>query len=341
MSQLDRYRAMFCTELWVLSRAADGAVKSPLQLRRAPESSRVAVRGQGGQRNARQANTLSNSDSDRLQIAALFAMLADVPLFPTSFLGDDLRSTDQLLGRAQHRLVGQGCQQHLPQSTVCRLGPFATPRAGEPCAEVRPFQSLLTPLNSHPQPSLTRSSTPYRISLIYLTLVILRALLNWSSSAWTNKLWRSSSLGQAIFGGPVLDWGAQIVVVTGGASGIGQILVETLATMGATVVVLDRQSCVVERGESVTMKAPGGIFLILCSLRRGRARLPVRSSRFGADFESGCSHSGRGGRPPSPSARFCPLNSLLQVGHPTVLVNNAGVVQGKLILDLSEAEVCK
>jgi len=28
-----------------------------------------------------------------------------------------------------------------------------------------------------------------------------------------------------------------------------------------------------------------------------------------------------------------------QIGHPTVIINNAGVVQGKLILDLSAADV--
>lgn len=30
---------------------------------------------------------------------------------------------------------------------------------------------------------------------------------------------------------------------------------------------------------------------------------------------------------------------LQEVGHPTILVNNAGVVQGKLLLDLSAEEV--
>ena len=32
---------------------------------------------------------------------------------------------------------------------------------------------------------------------------------------------------------------------------------------------------------------------------------------------------------------FC----ILQIGHPTILVNNAGVVQGKLILDLSPEDI--
>ncbi len=33
------------------------------------------------------------------------------------------------------------------------------------------------------------------------------------------------------------------------------------------------------------------------------------------------------------------INRILQIGHPTVLVNNAGVVQGKLILDLSPEDI--
>jgi len=31
----------------------------------------------------------------------------------------------------------------------------------------------------------------------------------------------------------------------------------------------------------------------------------------------------------------------LKIGHPTILINNAGVVQGKLLLDLTETEIKK
>jgi NAD(P)-dependent dehydrogenase (short-subunit alcohol dehydrogenase family) len=33
------------------------------------------------------------------------------------------------------------------------------------------------------------------------------------------------------------------------------------------------------------------------------------------------------------------VDRILQIGHPTVLINNAGVVQGKLILDLSPEDI--
>lgn len=33
------------------------------------------------------------------------------------------------------------------------------------------------------------------------------------------------------------------------------------------------------------------------------------------------------------------VDHILQIGHPTVLVNNAGVAQGKLILDLSPEDI--
>lgn len=32
---------------------------------------------------------------------------------------------------------------------------------------------------------------------------------------------------------------------------------------------------------------------------------------------------------------------MFQIGHPTIIINNAGVVKGKLLLDLTEADVLK
>lgn len=68
----------------------------------------------------------------------------------------------------------------------------------------------------------------------------LLVIVSWSSTLWTNKPWRTSGVFTSLFGGPAIDWSEQIVVVTGGASGIGKVLVETLMMMRVTVVVIDR-----------------------------------------------------------------------------------------------------
>ncbi|ORY52813.1 hypothetical protein BCR35DRAFT_337602, partial [Leucosporidium creatinivorum] len=103
-----------------------------------------------------------------------------------------------------------------------------------------------------------------------------------------------------LFGEPALDWEEQIVVVTGGASGIGQVLVETLAVRGVTVVVLDKRPFVADWDD---------VYSFECDL---------------AD-----------------SAQIDKVVAQIQkeVGHPTILINNAGVVQGKLLLDLTEADI--
>jgi len=45
--------------------------------------------------------------------------------------------------------------------------------------------------------------------------------------------------GNLLFRPPRYDWGEQVVVITGGASGIGELLANTLAVRSVTVVVLD------------------------------------------------------------------------------------------------------
>lgn len=47
----------------------------------------------------------------------------------------------------------------------------------------------------------------------------------------------------------------------------------------------------------------------------------------------------RGGKYYGNAIPKLPWNHWTQIGHPTVLVNNAGVVQGKLILDLTPEDI--
>lgn len=98
----------------------------------------------------------------------------------------------------------------------------------------------------------------------------------------------------------LLDWEEQIIVITGGSSGIGALLAETLAMRQCTVAVLDVK--------------------------------PTKSEHDNINFYE------------------CDVSDWTQVstvakqikkelGAPTVIVNNAGVVQGKLIVDLTEEDV--
>ena len=65
---------------------------------------------------------------------------------------------------------------------------------------------------------------------------------------WCSRLHRNQ--GNLLFGPPRLDWGDQLVVVTGGASGIGELISNTLAVRNVNVVVLDVNPIVTENCES-------------------------------------------------------------------------------------------
>ena len=64
---------------------------------------------------------------------------------------------------------------------------------------------------------------------------------------WYSRLYRNQ--GSLLFGPPRLDWGDQLVVITGGSSGIGELVANTLAVRNVTVVVLDVNPIVTENCE--------------------------------------------------------------------------------------------
>ncbi|KAL7412303.1 retinal short-chain dehydrogenase/reductase [Mrakia frigida] len=101
-----------------------------------------------------------------------------------------------------------------------------------------------------------------------------------------------------------VDWQDQIVLITGGASGLGGLLAETLAMRGVRVVVLD-----VRKGEWEGEVGVHNISWYQCDVSK-KAEVDACAKRIREE-----------------------------IGDPTMLVNNAGVVQGKKILDLSEEEV--
>jgi len=114
---------------------------------------------------------------------------------------------------------------------------------------------------------------------------------------WCSLLYRNNE--NFFFGSPPLDWSEQVVVITGGASGIGELLANTLAVRNVTVVVLDVKPIVTENC----------ISYYECDV---------------SDWEQ---------------VKKVAATVVEEVGQPTVLVNNAGVVQGKLLLDLDPMDI--
>jgi len=115
---------------------------------------------------------------------------------------------------------------------------------------------------------------------------------------WYSRLYRNQ--GSLLFAPPRFDWGDQIVVVTGGASGIGELIANTLAVRNVTVVVLDVNPIVTENYNITYYK---------CDVSKWEEVEAVAKQIVD------------------------------ELGHPTVLINNAGVVQGKRLLDLKPEDI--
>ncbi|KAF9077005.1 retinal short-chain dehydrogenase reductase [Rhodocollybia butyracea] len=118
------------------------------------------------------------------------------------------------------------------------------------------------------------------------------------AGTWLSTLYRNQ--GNLLFSPSRFDWGEQIVVVTGGSSGVGELLANTLAVRNVTVVVLDNEPIITENHNVMYYK---------CDVSKWEEVEAVSKT------------------------------IIEEIGHPTVVVNNAGVVQGKLITDLSAQDV--
>ncbi|KAF8622123.1 hypothetical protein AX15_007256 [Amanita polypyramis BW_CC] len=130
-------------------------------------------------------------------------------------------------------------------------------------------------------------------STLYFVIVSVYWILKWYSKLHRNK--------GSIFSGPKpLDWEEQIILITGGASGIGHLLANTLAVQGVTVVVLDVEPIVTDNYNITFYK---------CDV---------------SDWHEVESTARR---------------VIEEIGQPTIIINNAGVVQGKLLLDLTPDDV--
>lgn len=115
---------------------------------------------------------------------------------------------------------------------------------------------------------------------------------------WYSLLYRNQ--GSLLYGPGNFNWGDQIVVVTGGSSGIGELLANTLAVKSVSVVVLDVN--------------------------------PIASDNYNITYYK-CDVS------KWEEVEAVSKKVIEEIGHPTILINNAGVVQGKLIVDLSPEDI--
>ncbi|KAH6610473.1 hypothetical protein Trco_000493 [Trichoderma cornu-damae] len=104
------------------------------------------------------------------------------------------------------------------------------------------------------------------------------------------------------------DWSREIVLITGGAAGIGASIVKLLDELRVTVVVLDVQRMTFAAW-LMTFAAASRVHHFYCDV----------------------------GSPENLAAAAGKITS--QVGHPTVVINNAGVVRGKTILDATPEDV--
>jgi len=121
-------------------------------------------------------------------------------------------------------------------------------------------------------------------------LGLLRSVSAWLDDAVTNN-WSNDTY----------VWSQEVVVVTGGADGIGKIVVHLLAERGIKVAVLDVQE--------LTYEAPPSVRYFNCDLSS----------------------------PSSIKSAAAQIRSTL--GNPTVLINNAGVARGRTILDSTEKDI--
>ncbi|SPO03453.1 related to short-chain dehydrogenase/reductase [Cephalotrichum gorgonifer] len=126
------------------------------------------------------------------------------------------------------------------------------------------------------------------------------------SIAWASLLtlcWAANVINQRIaFGLPrEVDLSEEVIVITGGASGLGLLIAEVYGMRGASVAVLDVRE--METGEA------RGVSYYKCDVGDKEALAAV-AKRIEQDL-----------------------------GPPTVLINNAAIVQGKPLLDLTVSEI--
>ncbi|PWN40302.1 NAD(P)-binding protein, partial [Ceraceosorus guamensis] len=114
----------------------------------------------------------------------------------------------------------------------------------------------------------------------------------WATVRWRNGTWSVKRLTRK-------EWAQQIVVVTGGSSGMGKSIVDCMIRKGAKVVSLD----------ILPAKDEAGITNYICDISER-----VEVEKVAAQIRQ-------------------------EIGHPTVLINNAGIQNNRLLIDLDDQEI--
>ncbi|WRT65434.1 uncharacterized protein IL334_002377 [Kwoniella shivajii] len=144
--------------------------------------------------------------------------------------------------------------------------------------------------------SQTSSSHPAFIgSCIWTGLIVLLGICN-----RVDRVYKSG--GNCLSYNEKLNWDEQIVLITGGGSGIGALLAETLAMRNVSVVVLTKDPPKIQTENT-------NIYTYICDV---------------SDYKN---------------VQTIAAKVREEVGDPTIIINNAGVVKGKLLLDLTEQDV--
>lgn len=122
-------------------------------------------------------------------------------------------------------------------------------------------------------------------------------------------------------------WSKEIVVVTGGAGGIGGAIVRLFDELGVTVVVLDVQPMSFE-----TCKPPPPL--------QGKAPFKMyKNKELTGVFTASKVHYYQCDLRSPQSVNAIADQIRADVGHPTVLINNAGVARGKTLLESQPSDV--
>ncbi|KAK3713749.1 hypothetical protein LTR37_008235 [Vermiconidia calcicola] len=118
-----------------------------------------------------------------------------------------------------------------------------------------------------------------------------------------------------------VDWDEEVVVITGGANGLGKILAEMYGMRGASVAVLD-----IRKPEKES-EGLAGVRFYACDVGDAAAVEKAKN-----EIEKDVCSTQYQWR------QQC-LASQLTLGTPTILINNAGIVNGKPLLKLSTADI--